>query len=108
MNPENPIKDDLVGPTGLNRIARQKTIKKDKGREIASNPGLDMAFVQRLINMVKKAGAGGRADTFAPGKHARRSGNQKSGSFIRKADARKKRKRKISRQSKRVNKIRAG
>jgi len=80
----------------INQNRGNNKIMKDKPE--------DLGFFAKLMAMIKQSVMAGE---HRPSKHVARSVGQLTGDYTRKADAKKKRKRKIAYQSKRINRIRA-
>lgn len=102
MNPENPIKDGLVEPIGIRKP--QKSIKMDRskksGRRAKQKP--DNSRQSSLVRSLSRIFSG--VDPVKIGKHNPMKSMRQS---FDKRQAKKKRKRKIAYQSKRLNRMRA-
>jgi len=95
VNPENPINDGLVEPIG--RKKPQKSIKMDKSKKKWCSP-FNMRFVKELGRIF---------DNVEPVKIGKHNPMKDMGGSFDKAQAKKKRKRKIAYQSRRINRMRA-
>lgn len=102
MNPENPINDGLVELTGKRKP--QKSIKKDKSKQMGqkANQKPDDSRYSGLIKSLSRMFS--NVDPVKVGKHNPMKAMQRT---FDKRQAKKKRKRKIAYQSKRINRMRA-